>query len=138
MNTKSSTEAELVGADDVLADVLWTRNFLIHQGYPSQTTLLLQDNTSAIQLEKNGRESAGKRSRHIDIRYFFIKDCIEKEKITVKFCPTDDMVADFFTKPLQGAKFTNFRKSIMNLREELGIIKELGIICAAAHISIRN
>ena len=115
LNTKSSTEAELVGADDVLADVLWTRNFLIHQGYPSQTTLLLQDNTSAIQLEKNGRESAGKRSRHIDIRYFFIKDCIEKEKITVKFCPTDDMVADFFTKPLQGAKFTKFRQSIMNL-----------------------
>ena len=71
LNTKSSTEAELVGADDVLNDVLWTQNFLAAQGYKSKTTVLLQDNTSAILLEKNGRDSAGKRSRHIDIRYFF-------------------------------------------------------------------
>ena len=115
LNTKSSTEAELVGADDILSDLLWTRNFLEAQGYPSKSTLLLQDNTSAILLEKNGHESAGKRSRHIDIRYFFIKDCIDKRKLEVKFCPTDDMVADFFTKPLQGAKFMKFRKTIMNL-----------------------
>ena len=115
LNTKSSTEAELVGADDVLGDLLWTRNFLEAQGYPSKKTTLYQDNTSAILLENNGRDSAGKRSRHIDIRYFFIKDCIEKNKLEVKYCPTDDMVADFMTKPLQGAKFNKFRKIIMNL-----------------------
>ena len=115
LNTKSSTEAELVGADDVLNDLLWTRNFMEAQGYPSKSTILLQDNTSAMLLEKNGRESAGKRSRHIDIRYFFIKDCIEKQKLEVEYCPTDDMVADFLTKPLQGAKFNKFRKQIMNL-----------------------
>ena len=115
LNTKSSTEAELVGADDVLGDLLWTRNFLEAQGYPSKKTTLYQDNTSAILLENNGRDSAGKRSRHIDIRYFFIKDCIEKNKLEVEYCPTDDMVADFMTKPLQGAKFNKFRKIIMNL-----------------------
>ena len=60
LNTKSSTEAELVGADDVLGDLLWTRNFLEAQGYPSKKTTLYQDNTSAILLENNGRDSAGK------------------------------------------------------------------------------
>mgnify|MGYP001547637862 FL=1 len=115
LNTKSSTEAELVGADDVLTDLLWTQHFLEAQGYKSETTVLFQDNMSAMLLEANGRESAGKRSRHIDIRYFFIKDCIEKGKVKVEFCPTDSMVADFFTKPLMGKKFVEFRKIIMNL-----------------------
>ena len=115
LNTKSSTEAELVGADEVLNDVLWMRNFLVAQGYPSEQTVLCQDNTSAILLEKNGRESAGKRSHHVDIRYFFIKDCIDKGKLNVEYCPTNEMVADFFTKPLQGIKFNKFRKAIMNL-----------------------
>lgn len=67
LNTKSSTEAELVGADDVLNDIIWTQNFLQDQGYGSKKTVLFQDNTSAILLEKNGCDSAGKRSRHIDI-----------------------------------------------------------------------
>ena len=59
LNTKSLTEAEVVGADDCLGDLLWTRNFLHEQGYKSEQTILYQDNTSAILLEKNGRDSAG-------------------------------------------------------------------------------
>ena len=115
INTKSSTVAELVGADDVMGPLLWTKNFLEAQGYKSQKTVLYQDNTSAMLLEKNGRESASKRTRHINIRYFFIKDHIQAKDFEVKYCPTDDMVADYLTKPLQGAKFKKFRKAIMNL-----------------------
>ena len=115
LNTKSSTEAELVGADDVLSDVLWTNNFMKAQGYEPIKTVLFQDNTSAMLLEKNGRDSAGKRSRHVDVRYFFIKDCIERGELKVEYCPTDEMLADFMTKPLQGAKFYKFRKELMNL-----------------------
>ena len=115
LNTKSSTEAGLVGADDVLSDVLWTNNFMKAQGYEPIKTVLFQDNTSAMLLEKNGRDSAGKRSRHVDVRYFFIKDCIERGELKVEYCPTDEMLADFMTKPLQGAKFYKFRKKLMNL-----------------------
>lgn len=70
INTKSSTEAELMGTDDILSHLLWTKNFLEAQGYPSQQTILHQDNTSAILLECNGRDSAGKNSHHIHVCYF--------------------------------------------------------------------
>jgi len=57
--------------------------------------------------------SAGPKSRHIAIRYFWIKDRIKAEDITIRHCPTLQMVADFFTKPLQGSLFKNFRDVIM-------------------------
>ena len=112
LNTKSSTEAELVAADDTMPLALWTRNFLKEQGYESKTTLH-QDNTSTILLEKNGKESSGKRTRHLNIRYFFIKDCIEKDYLTVEYCSTDDMIGDYPSKPLQGKKFKKHRDLIM-------------------------
>jgi hypothetical protein len=67
MNTRSSTEAELVAADDVVGSMVWTKNFLESQGYPVENNVLYQDNRSAILLESNGRQSAGKRSRHLNI-----------------------------------------------------------------------
>jgi len=114
LNTRSSTEAELVGADDIVTQAVWTRNFLLEQGYESSTTVY-QDNTSAILLEKNGMESSSKRTRHINIRYYFIKDCIDKKYLNVEYCPTDDMIGDYPSKPLQGRKFKKHRKAIMNL-----------------------
>ena len=64
-------------------------------------------------MENNGRASVGQRFRHINIRYFFIKDRIDKGEVTIVYCPTYEMVADFYTKPLQGIKFTRFRELIM-------------------------
>jgi hypothetical protein len=115
LNTRSSTEAELVAADDVVGPMLWTKHFLDAQGYGVKKNVLHQDNQSAIKLEANGRKSAGKRSRHLNIRLFYITDQIEKKEIDVTFCPTDNMIADYFTKPLHGEKFKRFRQVIMNL-----------------------
>jgi hypothetical protein len=64
MNKRSSTEAELVAADDAARPMLWTKQFLQAQGYPVAQNTMHQDNRSAILLETNSRESAGKRSRH--------------------------------------------------------------------------
>ena len=75
--------------------------------------IVYQDNQSAIKMEKNGRHSCTGNSRHIDIRYFFIKDRVKSGAIEVVYCPTDKMVADFFTKPLQGSMFSVYRKTIM-------------------------
>ena len=113
-NVKSSTQAELVGADDILSGLLWTRHFMEAQGYKQNPTLM-QDNASAILSEKNGYESVGKQSRHIDIGCFHIEDCYDRQELDIKYCPTDKMVGDHFTKPLQGKKFYEFRKMIMNL-----------------------
>jgi hypothetical protein len=114
LNTKSSTEAELVGVDDVMPLVLWTRYFLQAQGYEVRENKVFQDNQSAILLENNGRRSSSRRTRHINIRYFFVTDRVQAKELTVEYCPTDDMLADMFTKPLQGSKFRHFRDAVLN------------------------
>jgi hypothetical protein len=113
LNTKSSTEAEVVGASDYLPSCIWTRMFMEAQGYKMEESIYYQDNMSAMKLEKNGRMSCGKNSRHIDIRYFFAKDRVDTEGIDIVYCPTEQMLADFFTKPLQGSLFRKLRAVIM-------------------------
>jgi len=113
INTKSSTEAELVGASDYLSHTIWVQNFLHAQGYPLRASFFEQDNESAIKLAKNGRASAGARSRHINIRYFWIKDRLASDNITLRHCDTESMLADFLTKPLQGSLFRKFRDVLL-------------------------
>jgi hypothetical protein len=113
LNTKSSTEAEVVGASDYLPHTLWVKMFMEAQGHHMTEVMFEQDNESAIRLETNGRTSAGPRSRHIDIRYFWIKDRTKQADITIRHCPTLRMLGDFFTKPLQGTLFRTFRDVIL-------------------------
>ena len=113
LNSRSSTEAELIGVDDGITQVLWTKLFMEAQGYPIEKNIIYQDNQSSILLETNGRSSAGKRSRAINIRYFFITDQVECGNVTIEYMPTDEMWADFMTKPLQGEKFRKFRALIL-------------------------
>ena len=117
LNTKSSTEAELVGVNDLMPQVLWTRYFLEAQGYGVKDAKLYQDNQSTMLLAKNGRASSGKRTRHINIRYFFVADRVKSGEVSIDYCPTGEMVGDFFTKPLQGILFRKFRATILNLQE---------------------
>ena len=74
LNTKSSTEAEVVGMSDYIPYNIWFLNFLKSQGYEIKQNVVYQDNQSAIRMEKNGRNSCMGNSRHINIRYFFVKD----------------------------------------------------------------
>ena len=118
INTTSSTEAEVVAVHDTMPAILWTRYFLEAQGYPLQSSLVHQDNLSAKLLETNGRGSSSKRSRHMNIRYFFVGDVAARKHIKIEYCPTDEMIGDFFTKPLGGAKFRRFRNIIMNISHD--------------------
>jgi hypothetical protein len=113
LNTRSSTESELVGVDDMMPIICWTRYFLLSQGYGIIENLLLQDNKSSILLEQNGRASSCKRTRQINIRYFFITDRVNMKEISIDWCPTKETVADFMTKPLQGSLFKKLRDYIM-------------------------
>ena len=113
LNTRSSTESELVGVDDMMPIIIWTWYFLLSQGYGIVENLLLQDNKSSILLERNGRASSSKRTRHINIRYFFVCDRVNMKEISLHWCPTKEMIADFWTKPLQGSHFRKLRDYIM-------------------------
>jgi hypothetical protein len=64
-------------------------------------------------VETNGKKSSGKRTQALNICYFFLTDQVEKGNITIVYCPTDDMVGDFHTKPLQGKKFCKFGNAIL-------------------------
>ena len=79
---------------------------------------LHQDNQSAILLEEKGMASVGKRSRHINVRYFFIRDLVDRGLVEIKYCPTEGMVADFLTKPLQGSLFLRFKNRILGTKRE--------------------
>ena len=122
INTRSSTEAELVGVNDAMSLILWVRMFLIEQGFDVTDNVVYQDNQSAILLENNGKQSSGKKTRHIEIRYFFITDNVRRGTAKVEYCPTEQMVADFFTKPLQGSLFRKFRSIILNNRPTRNVI----------------
>jgi hypothetical protein len=128
INTKSSTEAELVAVDDAMNFVEWIQLFVEQQTKSLQDTSIIkkfgldtviqQDNTSTIQLENNGQASSTKRTRHINIRYFYVTSKIKEGSIHVIYHPTKEMVSDYLTKPLQGSLFRTHRNSIMGHTED--------------------
>ena len=89
LNTKSSTEVELIGADDAIPQMLWARYFLEAQGYGIDENILYQDNMSAMLLGNNGEKSSTKDTKHINVRYHLIKDWIETRDVVIEHCPTE-------------------------------------------------
>jgi hypothetical protein len=73
------------------------------------------NNQSAILLERKGKASSSKRTKHISIRYFFVANRIANNELSVEWCPTGRMIADYITKPLQGTLFKQFRDHIMGV-----------------------
>ncbi len=113
LNTRSSTESEIVAVDDLIPQILWVCLFLKAQGFAVSNNILYQDNKSAMLLETNGRALSSKGTRHIEIWYYYVADRVAKEDLRVVWCPTDEMIADFLTKPLQGKAFVKFWDLLM-------------------------
>ena len=111
--TKSSTEAELVALSDYASQAIWLRNFIIAQGYDVGPAILHQDNMSCMALIKRGGP-ASERSRHIDIRYFWVKEKVDGKDAIVKHLPTDQMFVNVMTKPVQGQQFIRERNALTN------------------------
>ena len=83
------------------------------QGYKIWKNILYQDNKSTMLLLKNGKRSSGKRTRALNIRYFFLTDQCDKGNLSVEYCPTGEMIGDYLTKPKTGKEFHKFRDLIM-------------------------
>ena len=108
--TKSSTEAELVGLSDSANQGLCIRTFLIAQGYHMPAMTILQDNQSCMTLIAEGRSGA-EYTRHIQIRYFWVKEQVDKGEVRIEYLRSEDMYTNVLTKPLQGAQFVRERVS---------------------------
>mmetsp|Transcript_14843 Transcript_14843/g.21243 ORF Transcript_14843/g.21243 Transcript_14843/m.21243 type:complete len:131 (+) Transcript_14843:4370-4762(+) len=86
-------------------------------------------------MEIHGRNSCTGNSRHIYIRYFFVKDQVDKKEIKIEYCPTEQMLADFYTKPLNGALFKFIREVIMGWRPITDLYK---VVDASAKERVEN
>ena len=117
LNTRSLTETELVVADMNMLEMIWPLYFIESQGYEVECIGLHQDNTSTQLLMKNGR-FFGKKTKHIRVKFFFIKDRINDGEMIVVNCPTEGMWSDILTKPLQGKAFRVMRSKLMNCDED--------------------
>ena len=83
------------------------------QGFVLKRNIILQDNQSAMLMEANGKFSCSKRSRNFNIRYFYVTEAMKRQEVEIAYCPTEVMLADFFTKPLQGNLFRKLRAAIL-------------------------
>jgi hypothetical protein len=111
--TKSSTEAELVGLSDTASQAIHLRNFIGAQGYDMGPAVIYQDNLSCMALMKRGGPSS-ERSRHIDIRHFWLKERVDGKEVIIEHLGTELMFANILTKPVQGAQFEKERHGLTN------------------------
>jgi hypothetical protein len=103
----STTEAEYIALVQATKESIWIQRLLAELGRNAvaNAQILYGDNQGAIQIANNPEYHA--RTKHIDIQYHFIRECVENGVIKLKYCPTEDMVADGLTKAL--AKETHWQ-----------------------------
>jgi hypothetical protein len=107
----SSCEAEYMTLSEAAKEAIWTDRFLHELGFrDDQSVHLYADNKGAIDLTTN--PLFHKRTKHIEIRWHWIRGVIEKGKISIHYLPTKEMLADGLTKPLPAPAFANFRKML--------------------------
>ncbi|TFY77555.1 hypothetical protein EWM64_g6458 [Hericium alpestre] len=107
----SSTEAEYIVATHAAKEATWLRTFLSKIGRPCKAaTLLLMDNQSAMAIAWNPAFHA--RTKHIDMRYHFLREKVEAGAINLQYVPTGDQVADVLMKGLVKAKHNKFSEAM--------------------------
>ena len=111
----STTEAEYVSMSDGTKQLMFVSNLAVALNIVQQLPIVMfEDNTSAIAIA-NG-PVASSRTRHLHIRQHYIREQIAKGYVIVVYCPTEDMIADTFTKPLDRVKFVRFRDMLLGNR----------------------
>ena len=108
LNTKSSTEVEIVRVSEYLVNMIWAQFFLEAQGFIVTKDILHQDKQSVVRIRCNGKYSSCQKTNYFSSRLFWIKDRLKSEVTKVKYCPIKKIIADFFTKLLQGTLFRRF------------------------------
>ncbi|KRY26291.1 Retrovirus-related Pol polyprotein from transposon TNT 1-94, partial [Trichinella spiralis] len=107
----STTEAEYVALAEASRELLWLRQLLNDFGVQTpDATTLYEDNQGYIRLVESDR--FGERTKHINVRFHIVKDLREKGILEVKYCPSEEMIADNLTKPVCKHQIENFTKKV--------------------------
>ena len=117
LNGVSSTESELISVSEALPQIIYVKEFLEEILNSNVPAVLMQDNTSTMRLIEAGKPLS-ERTRHINIRFFYVHQYVTDGILKIKYCPTKSMRADGFTKPLQGKEFIEFRDYILGYLED--------------------
>ena len=103
----SATEAEYMALSDCSRQVVWIQNIFTELGFPVKPTQICADNQGDIFIASNPVQE--RRTKHIDVRFHYVRDLIEQKRIDIVWVPTDENSADMFTKNLGHIKFEKFR-----------------------------
>ena len=106
----STTKIEYIVAGSCCAQLLWIKQQLEDYGIIYKNISIRCDNTSVINLTKNSVLHL--RTKHIKVRHHFIRDHVQNNDITLKFVPTENQIANTFTKPLNEERFCAIRKQL--------------------------
>ncbi len=109
----SSTESEIEAAFELSKQIIWTKNFMNEINFIQKPSILHIDNQSSIKLLKNP-SSSFKRTKHLLLRYNYLRELIEKNEIQIVYKPTEELISDYLTKPLQGIAFKKLKDVIMH------------------------
>ena len=106
----STVEAEYIVAGSCCSQLLWMKKLLTNYGISQDIMVAYCDNSSAIDISKNPVQNS--KTKHIEIRYHFIRDLVERKIVYLEYIPTERQNDDSFTKPLDRSKFETLRQVI--------------------------
>ena len=106
----SAIEAKYIVAGSCCSQLLWMKKLLSDYGISQDTMVVYCDNSRAINISKNPAQHS--KTKHIEIRYHFIRDLVERKIVALEYIPTERQNADIFTKPLDRSKFETLRQVI--------------------------
>ena len=113
----SSTYAEYIALCSSAQECMYLREVMTDMGIEvSSPTVVHEDNQGSIFLAKN--PAFHKRSKHIEVRFHYVRECVSRNRLEIQYCPTEDMVADIFTKQLPVPAFCKHRKVILGMSSD--------------------
>ena len=103
----STAEAEYIATGSCCSQLLWIKKVLTDYGISQDTMVVYCDNSNAIDISKNSVQHS--KTKHLEIRYHFIRNLVERKIVCIEYIPTERQNADIFTKPFDRSKFETLR-----------------------------
>ena len=134
--SQSSAQTELIALNEGAMLIMWIRQLLddleIAPDQNAPAAIAEQDNMSTMSLANNGYRNSG-RTKHLSVKYFYIKERIDAGDIILVHVPTGEMTSDLLTKPVCGSPFTYLLAKLINLSDQSVLIDSKALVLSCLH-----